>query len=533
MLQFWPPSINPLLMIEWRLKAHPIWHKCWKNPLWIVTLSCKEGLISLRPECSWRARRYTIVLEESVQYRYLHFTPPPAKHAFHLLSDRWRTVLGKSQQVLFSVVLFWTLIGMQNLWHPIWTHVNRAELLEFPAHCCSNSSETCLIHEKCWPRNEYCHCLQIQFWSQFHIFFQLPTRAQSWCSLGSILLVVMLNLLSEGCVHDKPLYWIVCEISSVFRHEVLSNFNNIQKSCVHTKMCSICLVVTAFHFVLHIAAIEDLCWPVHHNPQVLLPWSHWARVRNLIALRQRVAPFLSWKDSYRVFRLIGGVYTIIGAFCQKTQARATLPIGWRLKSGPNCSEKQKSAFLWPRLQREAKKVHVQSPLSPKRSLFGTSFYAWQHGLWQVPDQGVNSEVMSFLWSLHPSFVLRAFSCNSQSFLWDFTVSGIWRAPFHIWRLMAPISVYHGVVQADFACLGGVRWNKNWGTPQLKKSLKNSYKIVSCLAHQKLWKGGFLAQHPQSGETGPNRAKQMRVTIKISDRSTKHDPNQGKQGNPNS
>ena len=31
--------------------------------------------------------------------------------------------------------------------------------------------------------------------------------------------------------------------------------------------------------------------------------------------------------TYRVFRLIGGVYTIIGAFCQKTQARATLPIG--------------------------------------------------------------------------------------------------------------------------------------------------------------------------------------------------------------
>ena len=24
-----------------------------------------------------------------------------------------------------------------------------------------------------------------------------------------------------------------------------------------------------------------------------------------------------------------------------------------------------------------------------------------------------------------------------------------------WRLMAPISVYHGVVHADFACLGGV------------------------------------------------------------------------------
>ena len=35
----------------------------------------------------------------------------------------------------------------------------------------------------------------------------------------------------------------------------------------------------------------------------------------------------NWTHKYRVFRHIGGVYTIIGAFCQKTQARATLPIG--------------------------------------------------------------------------------------------------------------------------------------------------------------------------------------------------------------
>ena len=36
------------------------------------------------------------------------------------------------------------------------------------------------------------------------------------------------------------------------------------------------------------------CWnksiQSHHNPKVLLSWSNWARVRNLIAPRQRVAP---------------------------------------------------------------------------------------------------------------------------------------------------------------------------------------------------------------------------------------------------
>ena len=40
-------------------------------------------------------------------------------------------------------------------------------------------------------------------------WLQLPIRAQSWCSLGSILLVVMLHLLLEECIHDKPLHKIV------------------------------------------------------------------------------------------------------------------------------------------------------------------------------------------------------------------------------------------------------------------------------------------------------------------------------------
>ena len=61
---------------------------------------------------------------------------------------------GKSQQVLFFVVLLWPLIGMQNLSHRISTHILRAELLEFPARSCSKSSQTCLIHEKFCTRSE-------------------------------------------------------------------------------------------------------------------------------------------------------------------------------------------------------------------------------------------------------------------------------------------------------------------------------------------------------------------------------------------
>ena len=77
-------------MIECKLTAHPTWYMYWKKLLWIITLSCNEGSIRLRPEWPWRARRYTIVPEESVQYWNLLFTPPPAvKRAFHRSSDQW------------------------------------------------------------------------------------------------------------------------------------------------------------------------------------------------------------------------------------------------------------------------------------------------------------------------------------------------------------------------------------------------------------------------------------------------------------
>ena len=65
-----------------------------------------------------------------------------------------------------------------------------------------------------------------------------------------------------------------------------------------------------------------------------VPWCRY------LAAQEGVEP-----QVYRVFRHIGGVYTIIGAFCQETQARATSPNG--------CKPLQ--ADKWPRLQRGAKK----------------------------------------------------------------------------------------------------------------------------------------------------------------------------------
>ena len=62
--------------------------------------------------------------------------------------SQWELFLVKSRQVLFSVVLLWPLIGMQNLSQPISKHINWTELLRFFSHCCSNSWPICQSHEK-------------------------------------------------------------------------------------------------------------------------------------------------------------------------------------------------------------------------------------------------------------------------------------------------------------------------------------------------------------------------------------------------
>ena len=57
LLKFWPPGINPELMMECKLIAHPMWWKYSKKSLGINALSCNEGSMRLRPEWPWRARR--------------------------------------------------------------------------------------------------------------------------------------------------------------------------------------------------------------------------------------------------------------------------------------------------------------------------------------------------------------------------------------------------------------------------------------------------------------------------------------------
>ena len=118
-------------------------------------------------------------------------------------------------------------------------------------------------------------------------------------SLWSNPSVPMLLRHSRQCVLTTS--HCICELwefFSVFRHGMLSDFNNIQKSCIHTKFTHFCLVVITFQFVLHIVAIEDLCEQGHHNPKGTSVLITLGTNEKLDCPLTTVCPVLSWKVSY-------------------------------------------------------------------------------------------------------------------------------------------------------------------------------------------------------------------------------------------
>ena len=211
----------------------------------------------------------------------------------------------KNRQVLVIVVLLWHVFGMQNHSYSISTHILWAELLEFLSHCCSIRDHfvRAMRDSDQGVRNVF---VCKQFWSQLRTYsannrLQLPIRVQFGCFLGFNFLVPMLLHLLAMCTHDRPLYlWIVRIL------QCLSSRNTVrfqqQSEILHPYIIySICLVVTAFQFVLHTVATEDLCEQGHHNPMVFLSWSRWARMRNSTVLSQRVAPF--YREKFRILRI--------------------------------------------------------------------------------------------------------------------------------------------------------------------------------------------------------------------------------------
>ena len=101
---------------------------------------------------------------------------------------------------------------------------------------------------------------------------------------------IFLHLLAK-CTRDRPLHlWSVKILQS------LSSWNTVRfqqhSGILHPyKICSICLVVITFHFVLRIFAIEDLCEHDHHDSKARLSWSRLARTRNSTLLPQRVSQY--------------------------------------------------------------------------------------------------------------------------------------------------------------------------------------------------------------------------------------------------
>ena len=105
----------------------------------------------------------------------------------------------------------------------------------------------------------YCLYSKTSFWSQFHVYcasnwLWLPIQVHFWCSLGSILSVVMLRLLVE-CIHDKLSQRTVLQCISLWNTVRLQQYSEI----LHPyRIYSIYLVVIASQFVLQITAKEDL-----------------------------------------------------------------------------------------------------------------------------------------------------------------------------------------------------------------------------------------------------------------------------------
>ena len=201
----------------------------WKKLLGITTLSCRVRSIKLRPEWPWRARRYTIVPEESVQYWIFFLCPPaPAVLFFHLLSDQWKQYKKYSEEFL-------SLSRIELLHHLIDAHVNHDEKDEsissifFQIHhilvgSMRNSDPRVSIISVHRRNSDLNSVFTMQTTScnfQYGPNFGVPLDPSFW---------LWCFFLSWKSVCTTVHCMKLLEFRSVFRHEVLSNLNNIHLS---------------------------------------------------------------------------------------------------------------------------------------------------------------------------------------------------------------------------------------------------------------------------------------------------------------
>ena len=200
----------------------------------------------------WRRRRINFFDTSKSEIRY-----SPGATSVQVLSPSTYCSLWKNRQVLVCGFAL-PLIGLQNHSHSISTHVLHSEvscslLFKFV----TNLFDPCKIQTQEWELSLFTEMILISTpYLPCNLLVATFNTGQFWCSLGSILLVVMLVLLLEDCIRDKPLHKIVKNL------QCLSSWNTVQfqqhSEILHPyRIYSLCLVVTASLFFLHIVAIEN------------------------------------------------------------------------------------------------------------------------------------------------------------------------------------------------------------------------------------------------------------------------------------
>ena len=151
-LEFQPPGINPELMMECKLIAHPTWQMYWKKPSGIITLSCHERSMRLRPEWPSRAWRSRISRsDESAQYWYF-LVAPASCHAVLPLFVRPIMAI---QEMIPKIILYFP-------------EFNRSVF--FPRYCAWRGAFKSIVSGSIWflsmgsTSRENIVCLMLKFW---------------------------------------------------------------------------------------------------------------------------------------------------------------------------------------------------------------------------------------------------------------------------------------------------------------------------------------------------------------------------------
>ena len=161
-------------------------------------------------------------------------------------------------------------------------HILRNELQQFPARCCSYSSQTSLIHEKFWPKNEYCLCSRHD--SDHNSMFTVQITSCNFqygphCGVPlspSFRLQMLLRLLAE-CTHDEALHETVWDLKCLSSRNTVHSQQHLE--IMHPyKIYSLFHSVKDFSFVLQLVAIENSDTLDRHSPKEVLSWSYWEQL---------------------------------------------------------------------------------------------------------------------------------------------------------------------------------------------------------------------------------------------------------------